>query len=174
MSWIITRFCGSRRSASSQPLTISDHQATAPPSRRPTPRLRGSHILRRAGRTRTCLGTTNGEANWPPRSWCTIIALLETGAPGGTRTPNLLIRSQTLYPIELRARTNIEKLSPISYCGQDDDLTGKVLRRETAQRAADIALAQALQGAIAQLSHAFTRDAKHRSNLFERVFATAL
>ena len=26
------------------------------------------------------------------------------GAPGATRTPNLLIRSQTLYPIELRAR----------------------------------------------------------------------
>ena len=24
--------------------------------------------------------------------------------PGGTRTPNLLIRSQTLYPIELRAQ----------------------------------------------------------------------
>ena len=26
-------------------------------------------------------------------------------APGGTRTPNLLIRSQMLYPIELRAPT---------------------------------------------------------------------
>ncbi len=26
------------------------------------------------------------------------------GAPGGTRTPNLLVRSQPLYPIELRAR----------------------------------------------------------------------
>ena len=25
------------------------------------------------------------------------------GVPGETRTPNLLIRSQTLYPIELRA-----------------------------------------------------------------------
>ena len=25
------------------------------------------------------------------------------GAPGKIRTPNLLIRSQTLYPIELRA-----------------------------------------------------------------------
>ncbi len=25
-------------------------------------------------------------------------------APGATRTPNLLIRSQTLYPIELRAQ----------------------------------------------------------------------
>lgn len=27
------------------------------------------------------------------------------GAPGETRTPDLLVRSQTLYPTELRART---------------------------------------------------------------------
>ncbi len=27
-----------------------------------------------------------------------------SSTPGGTRTPNLLIRSQTLYPIELRAQ----------------------------------------------------------------------
>src|SRR5712692_11103207 len=27
------------------------------------------------------------------------------GAPGGTRTPDLLVRSQTLYPTELRARS---------------------------------------------------------------------
>lgn len=29
----------------------------------------------------------------------------ENGVPGGTRTPNLLVRSQALYPIELRVRT---------------------------------------------------------------------
>jgi hypothetical protein len=29
---------------------------------------------------------------------------IKNGAPGKTRTPNLLIRSQTLYPIELRAQ----------------------------------------------------------------------
>src|SRR5882762_11145290 len=29
-----------------------------------------------------------------------------SGAPGGTRTPDLLVRSQTLYPTELRAHTN--------------------------------------------------------------------
>src|SRR5260370_23826411 len=29
---------------------------------------------------------------------------LESGAPGGTRTPGLLVRSQLLYPAELRAR----------------------------------------------------------------------
>jgi hypothetical protein len=28
----------------------------------------------------------------------------EVGAPGGTRTPGLLVRSQSLYPAELRAR----------------------------------------------------------------------
>src|SRR5262252_4452684 len=29
--------------------------------------------------------------------------LLRFGAPGGTRTPGLLVRSQSLYPAELRA-----------------------------------------------------------------------
>src|SRR6266436_2693768 len=31
--------------------------------------------------------------------------MVENGAPGGTRTPDLLVRSQTLYPTELRARS---------------------------------------------------------------------
>src|SRR6266436_9251488 len=31
-------------------------------------------------------------------------AKVRSGAPGGTRTPDLLVRSQTLYPTELRAR----------------------------------------------------------------------
>lgn len=31
----------------------------------------------------------------------------KTGAPGGTRTPNLLIRSQTIYPIDLRAQVQL-------------------------------------------------------------------
>src|SRR5271156_5167014 len=30
----------------------------------------------------------------------------ENGAPGGIRTPDLLVRSQTLYPAELRAPRN--------------------------------------------------------------------
>src|SRR5260370_39192479 len=30
----------------------------------------------------------------------------KSGAPGGTRTPDLLVRSQTLYPTELRAHSN--------------------------------------------------------------------
>jgi hypothetical protein len=29
---------------------------------------------------------------------------MRSGAPGGIRTPGLLVRSQTLYPAELRAR----------------------------------------------------------------------
>ncbi len=34
-----------------------------------------------------------------------VVSQLSTGTPEGTRTPNLLIRSQTLYPIELRAHS---------------------------------------------------------------------
>ena len=33
-----------------------------------------------------------------------IPLLLKNGTPGGSRTPNLLIRSQALYPIELRVQ----------------------------------------------------------------------
>jgi hypothetical protein len=33
-----------------------------------------------------------------------FVLLEKSGAPGGTRTPDLLVRSQTLYPTELRAR----------------------------------------------------------------------
>ena len=38
-----------------------------------------------------------------------FVLLGKSGAPGGTRTPDLLVRSQTLYPTELRAHceTNI-------------------------------------------------------------------
>ncbi len=32
--------------------------------------------------------------------------LLKSGAPGEIRTPDLLLRRQSLYPAELRARTN--------------------------------------------------------------------
>ncbi len=32
------------------------------------------------------------------------LAVIFNGAPEGSRTPNLLIRSQVLYPIELRVR----------------------------------------------------------------------
>jgi hypothetical protein len=41
------------------------------------------------------------------------------GAPGGARTPNLLIRSQMLYPIALRARTGLKvttRPSPFHAC----------------------------------------------------------
>ena len=47
--------------------------------------------------------------------------------PGETRTPNLLIRSQTLYPIELRAQ--IYKLHvEVKRCGAEDrNRTGTVV-----------------------------------------------
>src|SRR5215471_12682916 len=36
--------------------------------------------------------------------FCNCLEVIEKGgAPGGTRTPDLLVRSQTLYPTELRA-----------------------------------------------------------------------
>ena len=45
---------------------------------------------------------------------------LENGAPGGTRTPDLRVRSPALYPAELQARS-IRGLEPL-------DLTMRLLR----------------------------------------------
>ena len=39
-----------------------------------------------------------------------MISIEENGAPGGIRTPDLLVRSQTLYPAELRARRNADSV----------------------------------------------------------------
>src|SRR5437764_673965 len=44
---------------------------------------------------------------------------------------------------------------------------------EAAERAANITFAQSLQRTISKLTHALTRDAKHRTDLFERVLTTA-
>jgi hypothetical protein len=43
-----------------------------------------------------------------------MISIEESGAPGGIRTPDLLVRSQTLYPAELRARRNADSV-PLDY-----------------------------------------------------------
>ena len=43
------------------------------------------------------------ETNWTEGA---PVLFNRNGAPGETRTPNLLIRSQMLYPIELRAHHN--------------------------------------------------------------------
>src|SRR5688572_6811595 len=45
------------------------------------------------------------------------------------------------------------------------------LRREAAQRSADVSLAQPLEGAIPQLANAFTGDAEHGADFLERMFA---
>ncbi len=42
----------------------------------------------------------NTSENQPARKW------LKSGAPGEIRTPDLLLRRQSLYPTELRAHTN--------------------------------------------------------------------
>ena len=44
-------------------------------------------------------------------------ATIPLSTPGGTRTPNLLIRSQTLYPIELRAR-DVHKIQRGAHLGK--------------------------------------------------------
>ena len=41
---------------------------------------------------------------------CTLEQQGRNGAPGGTRTPDLLLRRQTLYPAELRAPCDARKL----------------------------------------------------------------
>jgi hypothetical protein len=44
----------------------------------------------------------------------------ESGAPGESRTPDLLVRSQTLYPAELRARRNYAcSLNRLRYTARD-------------------------------------------------------
>ena len=50
-------------------------------------------------------GTENSPCGAPAGRRCATASIKTNGAPAGTRTPNLLIRSQVLYPIELRART---------------------------------------------------------------------
>ncbi|MEN9974590.1 MAG: hypothetical protein RLZZ282_596 [Verrucomicrobiota bacterium] len=61
-------------------------------------------------------------SNLDTRTWVTVsqpVSLIENeSTPEGTRTPNLLIRSQTLYPIELRVRCGkrVGRESPV--CGR--------------------------------------------------------
>jgi hypothetical protein len=40
---------------------------------------------------------------------------MKSGAPGGIRTPDLLVRSQTLYPAELRAHCLLSLVFSIAY-----------------------------------------------------------
>lgn len=56
---------------------------------------------------------------------------MKTGAPGRIRTPNLLIRSQALYPVELRAHK--ESGPPI--WGERGDTTSSVPCNASLKRA---------------------------------------
>jgi hypothetical protein len=47
-----------------------------------------------------------------------LVRAMDTGAPGETRTPDPLVRSQTLYPAELRARIAIIMAFPSSQIPQ--------------------------------------------------------
>src|SRR5207253_9861678 len=57
---------------------------------------------------------------------------------------------------------------------QNSSFAFRLLRREAAQRATDVALTQALERAIAKLADTLTRDAEQRADLFQRVLAPAL
>ena len=50
-----------------------------------------------------------GATHFPESLYLIEIELvIISGTPGGSRTPNLLIRSQALYPIELRVHNNLK------------------------------------------------------------------
>ena len=49
-----------------------------------------------------CVVLRNGCEEFKTQKPLVGMALERSGTPVGSRTPNLLIRSQTLYPIELR------------------------------------------------------------------------
>ena len=53
-------------------------------------------------------GTTAGQQCWRP-AYLSENKGDEDGAPVGIRTPNLLIRSQVLYPVELRVRKELRE-----------------------------------------------------------------
>ena len=57
----------------------------------------------------SCIGAVPaGPANGPSGSLpCFLVSHSEIGDPGRTRTLNLLIRSQLLYPVELRDRSGM-------------------------------------------------------------------
>ncbi len=88
------------------------------PATSPTPRVRATELrhvptyyfifgAEGGSRTHTPFGNTilsRARLPIPPLRQLLKIAL--HGVPGETRTPNLLIRSQTLYPIELRAHVH--------------------------------------------------------------------
>ena len=70
--------------------------------------LRSSTVLARhclCGRCTFGTRTREHEGVFVVRAWYDRLEVLEMiGGPGEIRTPDLLVRSQTLYPTELRAR----------------------------------------------------------------------
>ena len=48
------------------------------------------------------------------------------GVPGGTRTPDLLLRRQLLYPAELQAHMNVLSAAHIGFCGEKRNCSGLV------------------------------------------------
>ena len=101
------RFCfataqqGSPRSAVGDPVGAVAESLSAPRCRNVLPRGRAVVDL---PTTSGVLITLSGEASATKRAHLAEGPFRFTGAPGEIRTPDLLVRSQTLYPTELRAR----------------------------------------------------------------------
>ena len=68
------------------------------------------------GKTEQPPGKNAGNKNREPHKvkFATWERQLAAGAPGGTRTPDLLVRSQTLYPAELQPHTVVWEPVPLT------------------------------------------------------------
>ena len=71
----------------------------------------GFLVARVSGFQRLKMNTASERERSAYRWKSLLVGRNETGAPGETRTPDPLVRSQTLYPAELRAR---EAIIPIN------------------------------------------------------------
>jgi hypothetical protein len=80
------------------------------------------------------------ESKHAPEKVQTLFAKsLKNGAPEEIRTPNLLIRSQMLYPIELRARMSSADLAGCLVCVLDEARTSLRRRRPPSSRGRNLA-----------------------------------
>ena len=82
--------------------------------------------------------TAVAQETWDAKKACTAEAMQAdfSYAPGETRTPNLLIRSQMLYPIELRAPIPISSCSERSNSNVEPD--GSIQHAPPAKRKAPL------------------------------------
>jgi hypothetical protein len=84
--------------------------------------IQQANLILNRGDTRTVLRVANGQKRWISNrariaqlniEGLGMSLVLDNGAPGEIRTPDRLVRSQVLYPAELRARIPLHFLFPI-------------------------------------------------------------